>query len=311
MVIKGMEKTKQSQTKQKLSIYDVILVGMGPSCISAAIYLARTGKKIFLIGEKLGGLVANANLIENLLGFPDGITGNDFLDLMMKSIAKLKIPFAISRVERINRKEDVFEIKTEQKTFRSNILIIGTGTIPNKLGISGEKEAFEAGRLFYEIYNLTLDSSKETIAIIGSGDAAFDYGLNLINKVSRIDLIQRSLNSKALQVLQQSALKKKNFNILRENEISQIKNSKTSFELVIKTKNEIFSKHYDKVLVAVGRRPNIEFLSEDLLKLYNHKIKTPFIYFVGDLINQKFRQISIAMGDGVKAAMEIESYSQK
>ena len=298
-------------TKQKILIYDVVLVGIGPSCISAAIYLIRTGKKIFLIGEKLGGLVANANLIENLLGFPEGITGMDFVELMRKSLEKFKIPHAKSRVEQIVRKENVFEIKAEGKIFRSNIVIIGTGTIPKKLGISGEKEAFEKGILFYERYNLILDSPDETIAIIGSGDASFDYGLNLCEKVSRIDLIQRSLNSKALQLLQKRALKKRNINIMRENEVSQIKFSNTGIELVIKTKSKDFSKYYDKVLVAVGRRPNIEFLSEDLLEIYRQKRKSPYIYFIGDVVNQKFRQISIAMGDGVKAAMEIESYSQK
>ena len=61
----------------------------------------------------------------------------------------------------------------------------------------------------------------------------------------------------------------------------------------------------DYILAAVGREPNISFYSENLLKLRDKLAENGDLYEIGDLKNGLFRQVSIAVGDGVMAAMQI------
>ena len=69
--------------------YDVIIIGGGPAGLSAAIYTARMGKKTLLLeGQMYGGRAATAPHVWNYPGFPDGITGSELVDLMVKQAEK-------------------------------------------------------------------------------------------------------------------------------------------------------------------------------------------------------------------------------
>ena len=59
------------------------------------------------------------------------------------------------------------------------------------------------------------------------------------------------------------------------------------------------------IIVAIGREPDLGALSEKLLEVYEGKAENSHLYFVGDVKKNNYRQVSIAMGDGMKAAMEI------
>ncbi len=69
--------------------HQLIILGCGPSSLSAAIQLKRANIPFLMITDEMGGLVRNANLIENLLGFPDGIPGKKFVAIMEKFIESL------------------------------------------------------------------------------------------------------------------------------------------------------------------------------------------------------------------------------
>ena len=83
------------------------------------------------------------------------------------------------------------------------------------------------------------------------------------------------------------------------------KKNRTRIEVIRRSKEEI--RNYDFMFVAVGRSPNIKFLSKDLQKVYKKSRKPSHLFFIGDVKNKNDRQISIAMGDGIKCAMEVLS----
>ena len=101
-------------------IYDCIIIGAGPAGIVAAIQLKRSGRNVILFEkEKVGGLLRNANLIENYVGVGSGMIGNDLIEVFKKQLEEQNICVVKEEVIDI-KKEDVFEIKTNQNVYNPN-----------------------------------------------------------------------------------------------------------------------------------------------------------------------------------------------
>ncbi|MHA1583798.1 MAG: NAD(P)/FAD-dependent oxidoreductase [Promethearchaeota archaeon] len=309
--------------KSTHKIHPVILIGGGPACISAAVQLIRSDIEILLITERVGGLVVNANMIENLIGFPKGIRGPQFANLITQDIDEHKIPIIYASVKSIERVSTGFKIETinstdlQPKFFFSKELIIGTGTIPRKLQIPGEEKAFLEKKLNYEIIQMKLQEkagrtlNNKKVGIIGSGDAAYDYALNLVKFGPKIDILQRSTHAKSLPLLQKRVNQNPNISTIHSFLADHIKIEEDLLKIYSKSSNKTNIKKYNFLLVAIGRIPNIEFLSKSLKKEYIQPTPNSNIFFIGDVKNGNLRQISIAMGDGVKIAMQLAKIMKK
>jgi len=289
----------------KDEVKDVILIGGGPSCNAAAIQLSRAGINILQITEDIGGLIKNANLIENLLGFPDGISGERYVELMKKQLKKYDVQTVFERVKLLELNEPVFRVKTENNEYLARYVIVGSGTVPKKLNILGEEETFEEKKLFYDVYDLKPIAEEKEIIIVGGGDAAYDYALNLVQRVKSIEIIQRSEKAKSIPILQRRIKEQTKIRIRKRYIPLEITTTETKTRLITevnKVKKELTA---DYILVAIGRKSNISFLSPELKRVYKKQKSESKIFFIGDVKNSNFRQVSIAIGDGLKAAMRI------
>ncbi len=284
----------------------ISLIGGGPACASAAVQLKRSGQDILLITKNVGGTIRNANVIENLIGFPNGIEGERYANLLEKQLRLLDIPILKEEVTSIQQiKNDYYSIKTLENEIISKFLIIGSGASPIKMEIDGEDQAFQMKKLFYEISHVKNISENWRVIIVGSGDVAYDYAMNLSNKVSSIVIVHRSSKSKALSLLQERVKKKENIEIVRERIPSSINVNSQSLDLVVKTENKFEILTGDLLLIAIGKTRNLSFLSPSLQSKISTSLSNPTLFLIGDVKNINFRQISIAQGNGVQTAMEI------
>ncbi len=302
--------------------HQIIIVGGGPAGISCLIQLLRSGLKPLLISKEIGGNVRNANLIENLIGFPGGIRGDIFAELIKKQLGEYQFPMLRESVKSIiigDGKKNEFKIETLTKTIFCEFLIVATGTIPKKLQIENEKMLQKEGKLFYNFYTIPEEKYNEEFAIVGSGDVAYDYALNLTSNGAQVSIIQRSKDSKSLTLLQQRVIKNQRIEIIRNYSVHGF-HLEPSNRLTLKLRNMNESEkrnkpetqkrnkwETDNVLIAIGRKPNIEFLEEELKKKISESTAHPNLHIIGDVNEDSFRQISIAMGEGIKVAMEIVS----
>jgi len=275
------------------------IIGAGPAGISCAVQLKRFGIDTLLFEKnQIGGLIRNAYLVENYLGFDNGISGQALVNKFKKHLDILDISLIFQEVKSVSYKEKTFIINTAKGIFQSEILVAASGTKPVQLPFYTElQELGFSSKIFYELADMPQKNySNKKFAVIGAGDAAFDYALNLATnyKAENITVFNRSDKAKCLPLLEERAL--------ATGKIKHIKNF--DFDLSNpSTKNLL--EQFDFIIAAIGRQPEQSFFDNTIKNNIKCLEQEGLIHFIGDVSNEQFRQVSIACGDGIKAAMKI------
>jgi thioredoxin reductase len=266
--------------------------------------MKRAGfEPLVLEKDEIGGLLLNANLVENYPGFPEGIRGKDLVTVFKKQLSRLGIVVTKGQVSNVISRDGHFYIMLEGKEIVSNSLIVASGTEPKALDIPGESE-LTGRKLFYEIKDIPLRKKNDTYVIIGGGDSAFDYALNISSEVKSVDIIFRGKHPKCLPLLSE-----------RVEEIENIRPHPKILPRAFEEHKGIITKctsasqeiefPSDYALVAGGRKPNIDFLPELEFFEINEDggCDIPGLFIAGDVKRGKKRQVGIAVGDGIICAM--------
>jgi len=284
---------------------DCVIVGAGPAGIACSIQLMRYGiKPILFEKEAVGGLIRNANCVENYPGFPQGIRGTELADLLNNHLKYCNIEPLYENVKKCEWVDNRFVITSDIQEIIAKVLVIASGTMPFKnLGFQISDLIKE--KIYYEVYPI-LNVRGKKIAVIGSGDAAFDYALNLSQK-NDILLLNRNETVKCLPLLWEQIKNSEHITYHSSVQLENITRKADMLILSIRNKNQpsFYEMTVDCIVPAIGREPCLNFLSKNLIVNQENLEKTGRLHFIGDVRNGLFRQIAISNGDGVKAAMQI------
>ncbi|UCF28026.1 MAG: NAD(P)/FAD-dependent oxidoreductase, partial [Chloroflexota bacterium] len=161
-----------------MEIEDVIIIGAGPGGMATALQMKRYGiDPLVFEHNQIGGLLNNANLVENYPGFPGGIPGPKLVKLFEEQIQFYSIRITADSIGQTDHQDNFFIVSSQDQVYRSRFLVIASGTKPRQFSDINIPMDLQ-DRVFYEVYPL-LDQKEQLIAIVGAGDAAFDYALNL------------------------------------------------------------------------------------------------------------------------------------
>jgi thioredoxin reductase len=284
---------------------NVAIIGAGPAGMACAMQLSRYGI-IPLIFERdiPGGLLKNANLVENYPVFPGGISGTSLVRKMTKQLELAKVPVIKENVLKISYQADSYRMETKINEYFSKILVVASGTIPNEWADFPLPETIK-GKIYYEVYPLR-NIRDAVIAIIGAGDAAFDYAIQLGHN-NKVMIMNRSDRVKCLPLLWHRAMGLEQISYYENHLLKRITDVPASscLKLFFETTNEMESIFADYIIFAIGRQPDIRFTDPELLNHLDELKKLGKLFLVGDVKNNQLRQASIAVGDGIKTAMEI------
>jgi thioredoxin reductase len=279
--------------------YKTAIIGAGPAGIAAGIQLHRSGGD-YVIFEKdrIGGLIHNANLIENYPGFPNGLSGLKFASLLEKHADKMNLNIKFESVIEVNFANNIFSIHTDNSKYQADILIVASGTRPVKeIGIDIPAHLRE--KVFYEVKDIP-DIKNESIGIIGGGDAAFDYALGLAEN-NRVVILIRDSGAKCLPLLAARADYNPNIEIYNQTKALSIKDRGDKILLNCVKEGNFVDLQFDKLIIAIGRVPQLDFMRD-----IPHKCDR--IGYIGDVANGIYRQATIAAADGIRAAMKIVNH---
>ena len=298
--------------------YDIAVIGAGPAAVSAAIYGARKGLKVAMIGDLVGGQLINTNDIENIIGTPL-TNGFDFSQSLEKHLNEYEIAFYKGhKVKKVLKdSKDNILILDDELEVKSKTVIVATGAIWKKLGIEGEDKY--AGKGVH--YCATCDGPfyrNKDVVIIGGGNSGVEAAIDLSNIAKTITLVEYSSTINADEVLKNKLSSLENVKILTSSAAQSVTGNlfAEGLKILNRDSNVVEEIKTDGIFVEIGTVANTSFVSDILDINTNSEIKIDSvtktsvegIFAAGDCTDVRYKQVIIAMGEGAKAALSAYEY---
>ncbi len=294
--------------------YDVVVVGGGPAGASAAIYSARKGLSVAVVGERVGGQVKDTVGIENLISVPH-TTGDKLAADLMNHLGR----YAIDVFE--NRSVVEAELEGREKlihvaggeTFVSPAVIIATGASWRRLGVDGESEYIGRGVAFCPHCDGPFYKGRH-VAVIGGGNSGIEAAIDLAGICSKVTVLEFADELRADTVLQDKANSLDNVEIFTSMQTMRVVGDGkkvTAIEVKDRKTEAVRTIELDGIFVQIGLAANSKSFEGQLELTPRREIKTDAfcrtsitgVYAAGDVTDVPYKQIIIAMGEGAKAAL--------
>lgn len=299
--------------------YELVIIGAGPAGLTAGIYAGRDNVKTIIIEKNYpGGQVGTTHFIENYPGFPDGITGSELADLMVKQAQRFNVQIKngiCKNVEIVNNYKHIY--LENNIVIKSKALIIAIGATPKHLDVPGESKFIGKGVSFCATCDGAFYKNK-VVAVVGGGDSAIQEGIYLTRFAKKVYIIHRRDNLRASKGLQDKAFNNAKIEFLWNSEVKKINGETkvTSLTVFDKNKSVEYNVDVDGVFLYIGWLADTKAF-KNLLQMdelgfiitdENTKTNADGIYAAGDIRSKEFRQIVTATADGATAAKMAEHY---
>jgi len=327
-------------TEAKKIYYDLIIIGGGPSGLTAAIYAAREGSDTLLIERSgLGGQAGITVGLDNFPGFPEGIGGQEFSERITQQAKRFGVEILQAvDVERLENEDGYHEVYTSDgKHYHSHAILIATGASYRRLDVPGEDDYIGAGIHFCATCDGPFYKGSKEIVVVGGGNSAVEEGLHLTNFTDKVTLLVRGdeLTASQIAIDKVKSMDSKvdvKYNVIVdafEGENSKLKTIKYHY----KNSGKPEEIHPAAAFIFIGQMPNTGFLkdyveldrwgfvrtghnlshSEDLRDIEALPFETSLggIFAAGDVRHGSTKQVASAVGEGAAASISIREYLRK
>jgi len=310
---------------------DVIVIGAGPAGLFAGFYVGMRGLSFrFLdpLPEPGGQLTAlyPEKYIYDVAGFPK-IYARDLVRGLVEQLAPFHPIYSLGeRAETLTREGDLFRVATSlghTYTAKAVIIAAGAGAFePRRLGAPGEKEL--EGRGVYYAVRAKAEFQGKRVLIVGGGDSAVDWALNLLDTAGAITLIHRRPQFRAHEASVQELMRAHEagrLRVLTPYEVRRLEGDTWVRRAVIfhNQTQEEEALEVDAVLILAGYLTKLGPLAHWGLALEKNKIKVdttmatslPGVFACGDIVTYpgKLPLIALGFGEAAIAANHAAAYA--
>lgn len=300
-------------------IYDVVIIGAGPSGIGAAISLKNEGFDIALIEMGMpGGKINIAPRVDNYPGQKE-IPGPDLAMIFYQRILDNNLNFIGDEITSLNKEGNIFISIGKKATYKSKAVYVASGTVERKIGLPKEDQLFGHGLSYCALCDGHFFKGQDVL-VIGGGNAALKEAVHLAHLVKHLYLIHRRNEFRGSNKIVDELKSFDNVTILtpyvpieffgeEKLEGVKIQNKETLEETTLKVQG---------VFPLVGQNPNTTFIKLDIKNEWGNipvdksmSTKVEGCFAGGDVLPRDIRQIYLAEHDGMMAAKSIKEYLTK
>ena len=292
--------------------FDILILGSGPAGMASAIYSSRSGYTSAIIDPMgPGGQLLYIDEIENYPGV-EKCSGLSLSERMEKQCESFGVSFLYQKALSIEKKNNLFYVKTDEDTIEAKALIVALGASHRKLNVKGENEYSGKGVSYCATCDGPFFKGKKVI-VVGGGDTALSEAYYLSKIAKEVVLIHRRDTFRAQKILVDRVKERENIQLIINETISEIKGEGKEVKSVILSSGR--EEDVDGVFIFVGITPSSSILEnlcllKDGFVVVNEKKETslPGLFAAGDITTTPFRQVVTAVSDGAIASHSADEY---
>ncbi len=312
------------QTRAKRAFYDAIIIGSGPTGLTAATYLAREGVETLVIEKAgLGGQAGITQTLDNFPGFDEGIPGAEFAARLTRQAQRFGAE--------ILQAQDVVSIEQDGQyqcvhtadgsEYGATAVLLATGARYRRLGILGEDDLVGSNVHFCATCDGAFYKGKKVL-VVGGGNSGFEEGLFLTKFASQVDIVEFLPQVKASKTLRDKVAEMQNMSVTINHAVRELRAKNGKLDTVFvedRATGEQKEWHYDGVFVFVGLSPNSALVKGKAEVDQWGAIVTdgtlmtslPGLFAAGDVRAGSTKQAVSAAGEGATVALMMRQYLQK
>ena len=315
----------------EVKVHDVLIIGSGPSGLTAAIYTARANLAPLVIegqpsstSDQPGGQLMLTTDIENFPGFIEGLPGPELMGSMRAQAARFGAEFLTTKVDRVDFSSTPFKAFAsdpstgEPVEHQARSIIVSTGARSLMLNLPAEERLLSRGVSTCATCDGFFFRGQE-IAVIGGGDSALEEAIFLTKFGENVTVVHRRKELRASKIMQDRAFKNPKIKFVWDSVVEDILGESKVEGLRLKNvvTGEESTLSVTGVFVAIGHVPNTKLFEGVLDMDENGYLVTqtgstatniPGVFAAGDVADHVYRQAITAAGTGCMAAIDAERW---
>jgi thioredoxin reductase (NADPH) len=333
-------------TKPKLRQYDVSIYGAGPAGLSAAVYAASEGLSTVLIERSaVGGQAGTTSMIENYMGFPQGINGADLAERARQQAVKFGVELLMMQ-EGIKSKFHDNRIWTDLAdggTMVARANVCATGVEWRRLNLPNDDDLLGRGLYYGAGASEAPLCGGENVYVVGGGNSAGQAVMHLAKHARSVTMLVRdkTLAASMSQYLSERILGAANVQVQYDVEITGLEGGQALERIRIgsRTTKEASWAATPRLFVAIGGVPNTDWAADtaivrdqggylvtgpDLLidgkapaswpperAPYYLETAVPGSFAAGDVRHRSIKRVATAAGEGAMAIAFVHRYLEE
>ena len=318
-------------------IYDVIVIGAGPAGLAAGVYGASEGLRTLIVEpEAPGGQAGSSSRIENYLGFPQGLSGEELAKRATLQANRLGAEFLTQRATCV-RNENNYHIITmaDGNEVSCHVCLVATGVSYCKLDVPGADRFTGAGVYYGASMSEAISCANEEVYIIGGANSAGQAAMHFSNYAASVRMLVRGggLEKSMSKYLIDQIASRPNITVETQTEIVGFDGDGHLECITVKTPKGEEKRPTSSVFIFIGAAPKTDWLPStvltdargfilagpDLPSDLKAKLKidrdpfllessVPGIFVAGDVRHGSVKRCASAVGEGSIAVQFVHQY---
>jgi thioredoxin reductase (NADPH) len=327
------------QTDTRLAEYDTVIIGGGPAGLAAAVYGASEGLRTLVVErEAPGGQAGTSSRIENYLGFPNGVSGDELASRALQQARRLGAEILVTRaVERIDpTTREVF--LDDGDVVRARTVILATGVTWRRLAVDGFDRLIGKGIYYGAARSEASATHGLDVYLVGAGNSAGQGALHFANHARKVTLLVRgdSLEKSMSHYLIEQLRGKSNIAVELRSEVHAVygETHLTAIDIRDGASKAVCRHDCGGLFVFIGADADTEWLpmdiardargyvltGDDVVKAgrwahgrdpYLLEASVPGVFACGDVRLSPVKRVASAVGEGSMAIALVHQYLQQ